>query len=155
VIAAAMFFMGLTEYSNKAWELEKNTVPILQNSIASALVKIISSAALLPLFGTIGAAYGTLSAFLFYFIVSSLRAKRLFLFSVGIRRAFNIFASALLCGVSARLASRFIGGIPGLAAAVAAGAAVYFIALAVSGEIKEELYALRKMLLKTKGGTSV
>lgn len=155
VIAAAMFFMGLTEYSNKAWELEKTTVPILQNSLAAAAVKIISSAVMLPLVGTAGAAWGTLTAFIFYFAVSSLRARRVFLFSLGARRLFNILAACALCGFTARFAADFSGGRAlGLLIAVFSGAVVYFIALALSGEISGELSALKKIVgRKIKGGS--
>ena len=44
--ALAMLFMGLTEYANKAYELEQATVHVLQNSAIAACIKVVSSSAL-------------------------------------------------------------------------------------------------------------
>lgn len=41
--ALAMLFMGLTEYANKAYELEQSTVHVLQNSAIAAVIKVVSS----------------------------------------------------------------------------------------------------------------
>ena len=35
-----MLFMGLTEYANKAYELEQSTIHVLQNSAIAAVIKV-------------------------------------------------------------------------------------------------------------------
>ncbi|MDO4270318.1 MAG: lipopolysaccharide biosynthesis protein, partial [Eubacteriales bacterium] len=66
--ALAMLFMGLTEYANKAYELEQSTVHVLQNSAAAAVIKVLSSVVLLKAFGFTGGAMGSVVAFASYFV---------------------------------------------------------------------------------------
>ena len=54
--ALAMLFMGLTEYANKAYELEQSTVHVLQNSAIAAVIKVVSSVILLKTLGFTGGA---------------------------------------------------------------------------------------------------
>ena len=59
--ALAMLFMGLTEYANKAYELEQSTVHVLQNSAIAAVIKVVSSVILLKTLGFTGGALGSWS----------------------------------------------------------------------------------------------
>ena len=81
--ALAMLFMGLTEYANKAYELEQSTVQVLQNSAAAAVIKVISSVILLRTVGFTGGALGSVVAFASYFIITCVRVRRRFLFHVA------------------------------------------------------------------------
>ena len=83
--ALAMLFMGLTEYANKAYELEQSTGQVLQNSAAAAVIKVISSIILLRAFGFTGGAIGSVVAFASYFIITCVRVRRRFLFRVPAR----------------------------------------------------------------------
>lgn len=60
--ALAMLFMGLTEYANKAYELEQSTVHVLQNSAIAAVIKVVSSVILLKTLGFTGGALGSVVA---------------------------------------------------------------------------------------------
>ena len=71
--ALAMLFMGLTEYANKAYELEQSTGQVLQNSAAAAIIKVISSVILLRTFGFTGGAMGSIVAFASYFFITCVR----------------------------------------------------------------------------------
>ncbi|MDP4108408.1 MAG: lipopolysaccharide biosynthesis protein [Bacillota bacterium] len=147
ITACAMFFMGLTEYANKAYELTKNTVPVLQNAAFSAVIKVASSFLLLPLFGISGAAFGTFLAFLFYFVLTALRAKKLFIFHMSARRKLNIFISSALCALAAYSASMLpVHPAVALILAVFAGFFVYASSIVLSGEVKNELDFIMKRL---------
>ncbi len=151
ITACAMFFMGLTEYANKPWELTKNTIPVLQNAACAAVLKVVASLLLIPVFGISGAAYGTLFAFLLYFSLAALRAKRIFLFYLGTRRVLNITVSSLLCALAAFAVTLMpVPRVAALAGAVFTGAAVYFAAIFLSGEIGGEISALKAHLKTPK-----
>ena len=140
--AIAMFMMGLTEYANKAWELNKKTLPILQNSIVAAVIKVAASAALLPLFGFMGAAYGTVLAFLSYFLLTYIRVRKEFVFHLTAHTVVSIVIACAACGAAAFFVSQaFEPSILGIILSITAGAAAYFIVLSLSGEIKDEIAA--------------
>ncbi len=151
IAALAMFFMGLTEYANKAWELTKNTKPVLQNSIAAAAIKIAATLALIYMFGIIGAVIGSLIAFGSYFIIGYARARKVFAFKLNPASTAKIIISALLCAGGALACIRLLpiqNGIINLAASVLIGAVIYVVCLTVCGEVKEELAKIKKFLTK-------
>ena len=96
-----MLFMGLTEYANKAYELEQSTVHVLQNSAIAAVIKVVSSVVLLKTLGLRGGALGSVVAFASYFIITCVRVHSRFLFRVAPISLVHIIVSALLCGAAA------------------------------------------------------
>lgn len=141
--ALAMFFMGLTEYANKAYELEASTVSVLQNSAVSAIVKILASIVFLQLFGFIGGAAGSVFAFCTYFVITAVRVRKRFLFYVPPRRVFNILFSSLLCFLAAFAVTML--PLPNallLACAIPAGGIVYAVSIVLSGEARDEVKLL-------------
>ena len=145
--ALAMLFMGLTEYANKAYELEQSTGQVLQNSAAAAVIKVISSIILLRAFGFTGGAMGSVVAFASYFIITCVRVRRRFLFRVPARSIVRIVVSALLCGAAAWGCTLLpAGNILRLAVAVIAGVLVYAVCIIVSGEGRAEMQAVLRRL---------
>ncbi len=143
--AFAMLFMGLTEYANKAYELEQSTGQVLQNSAAAAVVKVVSSIVLLRAFGFTGGAMGSVVAFLSYFVITCVRVRRRFLFRVRAVSMVRIVLSAALCGAAAWGCTLLpLGNIPRLALAVAAGAATYVVCILISGEGRAEMQAIAR-----------
>ena len=145
--ALAMLFMGLTEYANKAYELEQSTVQVLQNSAAAAVIKVISSVILLRTVGFTGGALGSVVAFASYFIITCVRVRRRFLFHVAPACIARIVFSALLCGAAAYGCTLLpLGNILRLALAVIAGMIVYAVCIVASGEGRAEMQmVLRKL----------
>ena len=146
IAAVSMFFMGLTEYVNKAWELTSDTMPILYNSLVSAAVKVAASWILLSQLGVVGAAVGSLIAYIFYFVFSYMRARSKFVFALSPLSIFRTVLSSVLCGAAAYFSLWLTGGIKSLVIAVVAGAAVYFLSMLATGEIREELVFVRDYL---------
>ncbi len=141
--ALAMLFMGLTEYANKAYELEQATIHVLQNSAAAAVIKVICSIVLLKAIGFTGGALGSVAAFFSYFIITALRVRKRFIFHVPLKSLVKILISALLCGLAAFFCTRLpVSNISRLALAVVAGALVYALTIAASGEGRNELNSL-------------
>ena len=145
--ALAMLFMGLTEYANKAYELEQSTGQVLQNSAIAAVIKVISSVVLLQTLGFTGGALGSVVAFASYFIITCVRVRRRFLFRVAPACVARIVVSALLCGAAAYGCTLLpVGNILRLALAVVAGVIVYAVCIVVSGEGREEMQAVMRKL---------
>lgn len=149
--ALAMFFMGLTEYANKAYELEASTLAVLQNSAVAAAVKVISSLILLPIFGFVGGALGSVVAFFTYFVITCLRVKKRFIFHVPMKRLANIIISAVLCLAAAYAVSLLnISSIVRLLLSIVAGGAAYVTSISISGEINNEInFILSKIRRKS------
>ena len=145
--ALAMLFMGLTEYANKAYELEQSTGQVLQNSAIAAVIKVVSSIILLKAFGFTGGALGSVVAFASYFIITCVRVRRRFLFHVAPACVARIVVSALLCGAAAYACTLLpVGNILRLASAVVAGVVVYAVCIVASGEGREEMQTVMRKL---------
>ena len=145
--ALAMLFMGLTEYANKAYELEQSTGQVLQNSAAAAVIKVVSSIVLLQVLGFTGGALGSVVAFASYFIITCVRVRRRFLFHVAPACVARIVVSALLCGAAAYACTLLpVGNILRLALAVVAGVVVYAVCIVASGEGREEMQTVMRKL---------
>lgn len=143
----AMLFMGLTEYANKAYELEQSTGQVLQNSAAAAVIKVVSSIVLLQVLGFTGGALGSVVAFASYFIITCVRVRRRFLFHVAPACVARIVVSALLCGAAAYACTLLpVGNILRLASAVVAGVVVYAVCIVASGEGREEMQTVMRKL---------
>lgn len=147
--ALAMLFMGLTEYANKAYELEQATVHVLQNSAMAAAIKIIASILLLKTFGFVGGAMGSVVAFASYFAITCLRVRHRFLFYVPAKHLVRILVSTALCGAAAYGATLLpVGNLARLGCAVVAGGGVYAVAIVTCGEARAEFDAIVAKLRK-------
>ena len=145
--ALAMLFMGLTEYANKAYELEQTTIYVLQNSAAAAVIKVVCSIVLLRTLGFTGGAVGSVAAFASYFIITALRVRKRFLFRVPTVNLVRILLSAVVCFAAAYGCTLLpVGNLLRLGSAVAAGAAAYTVCIIASGEGKNEVQAILRRL---------
>lgn len=141
--ALAMLFMGLTEYANKAYELEQSTLHVLQNSAAAAVIKVLCSIVLLQTVGFTGGALGSVVAFAAYFALTCARVRRRFVFHVPPARLMRILVCALLCGAAAYGCTLLpLGELARLACAVVAGGAVYAVCIVACGEARPEFHAI-------------
>lgn len=148
--AFAMLFMGLTEYANKAYELEQATIHVLQNSAIAAVIKVVCSVLLLKTVGFTGGALGSVASFASYFFITALRVRKRFLFHIPPKNLARILGSAALCGAAAFACTRLsLGNLVQLLLAVIMGAGVYAAAIVLSGEGKEEFRAVTRKILGT------
>ena len=138
--AFAMVFMGLTEYANKGYELEQDTKPVLTNCMIAMIVKIVASIACVHALGFTGGAMGSLIAFATYFILTSIRVRKYFMWRVPMGSFIRILVSAILCGLAAYFCTLLpIGELLRLVLAIVAGGFAYTVCIIVSGEGKEEI----------------
>ncbi|WP_458863252.1 lipopolysaccharide biosynthesis protein [Acidaminobacterium chupaoyuni] len=145
LVALGFLMMGLTEYAAKGYELTKNTRPVLYCSLAAAAVKIAVTIFLVSQMGIVGAAWGTLLSFTFYFFLVVFSMRDTFTFRLQKHSTLRIFTAAACCAGAAFLVSRFApgGALVRLAISVAAGGAVYVAVLLFTNELAPELAMIR------------
>ncbi len=147
-VSIGMFFLGLTEYCNKAWELTSNTKPVLKNSLLSGLFNLASNLILVPVFGFGAAAVNTTASYILYFTLSFLGGRKLLKWHLPLASYARIAGSSALLGAVLLAALAFIEpSIYAVAFLVILGAALYISALYFSGEIRSEAAALKNRLV--------
>ncbi len=148
-VSAGMLFLGLAEYSNKAFELNSKTRPILINSLLCFGLNLILNLVALPFFGYKAAALNTMIAYLFYFVLAFFKGRKLLAWTLPKSVLLRILFSAVLMGIFLySVNSYFDLSVISLIAVVPAGIIIYFATLYMSGEIKEDLLPLLNKLRK-------
>jgi len=138
-VALGYTFLGLTEYSNKAWELGQKTRMIFQNSLVGALVNIALNALLIPFFGYKIAAVTTAVGFFVYFLLSKLLSLKFNRWKLGILTYARIFGCAGAMALAVWGFFHFIHpSLWAIGAAVILALAVYAGGLLVTGELRNE-----------------
>lgn len=87
---------GLVQYTNKPWELTKNSKMVLRLNVISAIINIVLNFALIPRFGYIIASATTLVSFLAYVIISLALSKDFFTFKIDKIRFFHSLVCSLI-----------------------------------------------------------
>lgn len=137
IVALGMFFMGLTDYCNKGWELTANTINILMNSAIAALINVVLNVILVPRYGYIMAAYTTLASFFCYFILSYLRRSKEINIKIGMKSIISIlFANFSMVVFVWGLKQLLDVNFPVLLLIVFGGSMIYFGILYMLKEIK-------------------
>ncbi len=95
-VAVGMFFLGLTEYINKEWELTGNTKPIFYHSLIAAIFNVILNLIYVPIYGFTAAAKTTAASFILYFLISFIRRPGTIPINLVAREVIGIIVSNLL-----------------------------------------------------------
>ncbi|PKM57899.1 MAG: hypothetical protein CVU98_03775 [Firmicutes bacterium HGW-Firmicutes-3] len=98
IIALGMFFLGLTEYVNKGWELKGSTINILRNCFIAALFNLVLNILFVGRYGYIFAAYTTLFAYIIYFALSYTFRNKAIHFTLELNAILKIVISAFVMG---------------------------------------------------------
>ena len=147
LMSFTMVFMGLTEYANKGFELEQNTRPVILNSAIATLIKIVSSVVLIRAMGFLGGAVGSVIALCSYFLITSARVRRYFMWHVSMASFLRILVSAALCGAVAYGCTLLpLNNLLRLLIAIPAGGLTYLVCVVASGEAREEVSLFLKKL---------
>lgn len=150
-VSIGMFFLGLAEYNNKAWELTSGTGTIFRNSILCCLLNILSNLTLIRLFGYKAASINTAIAYFTYFLLSYFGGKKILSWKLSPLNYIRICGSAALMGLTLFIITKIIpAGISMLIVLVPAGMVVYGLSLYFSGEVKLEVKALLSNLYNFK-----
>ncbi len=146
-VALGMVLLGLTEYVNKTYELKENTQMIFKNSMASGIVNILLNFCFLPMFGYKVAAVTTAIGFFAYFILALWHSDKECNWILDKIVYIRIFFSAALMAIILKLILvkvdlNFISFV----LMIILGVFIYGITLILTGELKEELKFLMKVV---------
>ena len=151
-VGFGLMLLGLTEYSNKHWELSANTKVIFRNSAISGAVNILLNIFLLPHFGYMAAAVSTFLGFLVYFSLSKAESRKHIRWTIPWQTYARIFGAAGLMGAGVLALSAVLPGawywFPVL---IAVGVCIYAVVLGVTGEVSAELAFLKGKLSSVFG----
>lgn len=148
-VALGMVFLGLTEYTNKHWELSENTRVIFKNSIFSGLFNIVLNVLLIPICGYKVSAITTALGFLFYFYLSYYGSRKKFKLTLSVRVYANIIVSAIVMGIILKfLVDYFRPALIGIILLTMLGALVYAVLLTMLGELNYEISAIKAFMNK-------
>ncbi len=146
-VSAGMFFLGLTEYCNKAWELTSSTKTMLRNSLISAVFNITVNIIFIPQFGYQVAAYSTTLAYILYFMLSFFGGRKILTWHLPIKSYARIIFSNAMMAIILILLIKFTASTKlMLFIEVIAGGITYFLCLYFSKEIRYEVDKLFGMI---------
>ncbi|MFX0548398.1 lipopolysaccharide biosynthesis protein [Hathewaya histolytica] len=148
IVCLGNLLLGLTQYSNKVWELTKNTKKILKFNFLVAICNSILNLFLIPIFGYKVAAITTVISYSIYFVISLYQSKNIFKIEVEIKSVINILiSSSIMLGIIELINLKFGINIISLILGFITGTICYFICMYFSGELKQEISALFKKIL--------
>lgn len=151
-VAIGMLFLGLTEYSNKAWELTANTKAVFRNSLISGLFNFASNIIFVPIYGYAAAAVNTTLAYLLYLILSYTGGRKILRWSLTpVTFARLIGSNAIMGGTLFIIVLLKPPSAFSLIWLVAMGAALYFGSLYVTKEIDKEAKQILGLVMKRFG----
>ncbi len=151
-VAFGMFFLGLTEYSIKYWELNAKTKAIFARSLISGVLNVGLNLIFITLLKNyMVAAVTTFLGFFAYFLMARLGTRKVMHWHVKPMVFVRIIGSAVVMYLAiAVLKLAMHGGktIMHLGMYVVVGVIVYAIAIIASGEVKNELNAILSRIKK-------
>lgn len=144
LVSLGTIFVGISQYTNKVWELTKNTKMILLLNISAAIINVVLNLLLVPRFGYNVAALNTTISYAIYLIISLLMSKNIFKIKVPAKSIIKIFFASLTMGGFVYLILLVISNkIIAIVVSIIVGMVVYTGVLYITREINEEI----KMLL--------
>jgi len=142
-VSTGMFFLGLTEYTNKPWELTAKTRPAFINSLICGVFNITVNLIFIPVYGYMTAAVTTALSYFLYFLISAIGGRRVLKYNVPVRSIMRIACSCIamglvVYGLQQVLSLWQVSKIIILIAAVSCGAVTYGLVMYLTGEVKKE-----------------
>lgn len=128
--------LGLTQYSNKAWELKEKTRNVLILNVIAAIINILLNFIFIPMLGYQMGAVTTLIAYLLYLIISLIWSRKFFTLKVDYKSLIKIILSSVAMYFIIILIDNFnINVILKLIMQVLTGIVVYGIMLVITREM--------------------
>lgn len=145
VTAFAMLIMGFSHFTNKVWELCRDTKKILLLNIIAAVFNVVTNFIFIPLYGYYAASCTTLVSYFVYFVVSIVWSRKIFPLDWKWKSVIRIAFCTIVMGI-ATLALDMFTLVPGvrLAAKILLGVLVYSFLIIATGEFS--ICEIRKML---------
>lgn len=108
VTAIGTVILGLTQYTNKAWELTNKTKVVLGLNVLSAILNVILNVILVPVVGYSVAAWTTNISYLLYLIISIVISRKILPISMDKIFIIKIFVSSVIMLVAIKICNYYI-----------------------------------------------
>ncbi|SHI69379.1 Membrane protein involved in the export of O-antigen and teichoic acid [Geosporobacter subterraneus DSM 17957] len=150
-VALGLLFQGLTEYVTKVWELQENTKTIFYLMIVAAIVNILLNIVMVPYYGFYAAAITTAASYLIYLILALGLSHKIFAWKISLKSMGRIaIASFMMAGVLQVFLQWIHRSTLHLILGILFGVVVYFIALILVGELKDEIVQIQGVLKRRR-----
>lgn len=130
-ISAGIFFMGLSSFFNKSFELKERTLLMLFMLIGTAILNIVLNLILVPALGNLGAAVSTCLAYLSYLLLSVVVGSRILFWGFPWRICLKALLASLIMGLIIKCLPMLQSGWISLLYKIAVGFMTYVIIIAV------------------------
>lgn len=148
IVCFSIIILGLSQYTNKVWELNKKTKKILLYNFLAAIINIILNCILIPIFGYVAAAVTTLISYVIYFIITFIASRKYMKIEIDISSLINVIISTIVMMISIILFKKIYSEIDLilLVGQAIIGLSVYLISLIILREIdmKKLIFYLTK-----------
>ena len=147
-IASGIFFLGLSQYVAKGFELKKKTYITAIFMFSAGLINIILSIILIPIIGLIGAGLSSMVSYFSLFLLFKWKVKSYLKWSVSKKSVFIISIATTLMGITLIFLKWFLDfNLLNLILIIFIGITIYFSSLFIFGEIKDsESKAIKSFL---------
>lgn len=152
-VALAMLILGLTEYNIKPWEMNAKTHAIFLRSLVGGIVNVVLNLIFVPIFGYKTAAVTTFLGFFVYFILARIGTRQYAQWKLPIYTYVRIIGSSLIMALVLVLLKKVLPfNIMTLIVMVGIGVVVYGVVLGLTGEIKDEVNSILRVLNNKRKG---
>jgi len=137
IVCIATAVLGLSEFTNKAWELTKKTRDLLLYYVLTAGVNVVLNFIFVPLYGYEVAAVTTLVSYVFYFVVSLIVTRKILPLEPEWKHILITSGSAMAMWSIIKMSYRWMPeSILGLFGRIVIGVSVYGAMMLLFGEGK-------------------
>ena len=132
--------LGLTQYTNKVWELTKKTKTILLLNIISAILNIILNFIMIPRFTYEMGAVTTLISYIIYLVISIILSRKIMKICIDSKSLLKVICASLIMYTLIMIFDRYvhINGILSLLLEIIIGVIAYIIMLFITKTINKE-----------------
>ncbi|MYL56029.1 oligosaccharide flippase family protein [Virgibacillus halodenitrificans] len=147
-ISLGIFFMSLTQYINKYWELQQATKVIFKLTTFSAFLNLVLNLIFIPKYGFNAAAITTLLTYFILFLMSLILNLKNFKMRLDLNKLVKVSIATLIMSISLYLSQDRIDSLFHLIIIIIVNFLVYFIALVFQGMFKDRMKIFERRNIK-------
>ena len=147
-VAFGMFLFGLSQYTNKVWELMQKTKVLLGLMAGAAVMNLFLNFIFVPEFGYVAAGVTTAASYAFYLLLSLYLCKGKLSFRPDYVALSRICGASTVMGLALTLFKSLVPvSFLSLLVLIFIGVILYLLVLLLTGEISAEISILRAVFL--------
>lgn len=152
IVALGIILQGVTDYTNKVWELTKKTSIILYLNLMAAVLNIVLNFIFIPIFGYTVGAITTVVSYGAYLCISIAKSKNKISIKVSNASVIKSIISSILMAITIVIIVRFIHNIYlQIVISLVLGISIYFMMMYLFNELRTEILIIsNKVSLRLK-----